>query len=231
MTLNQKIYKKELNRIKKYIRAKEKEGFIFVEFPSDMPDLNAMPKRVTKAAIERVRSFRTKSLLKGSLFTYENGLTVPGTKEMERRRKEAGRKAYVTRRTEELKRIPANKNKAKKIEYIPKFDVIDRIRSLIMTIERKAHPMIPLEARKGELLRTFEDTVLLSDEELLTKHFFKFEAEIMENIRIVEYESTEDKVEAGFRRLLEIVNITEPSEEQIERVSSEYEYFSNMEEG
>lgn len=234
MTANQKLYKKELNRIKNYIKKKEKEGFIFTGFPSDMPDLKAIPKRVTKAAIERVKSFRTKSLLKYSIYQPESGPAVPGTKEMARRRKAAGKKAYITRRTWELQRIYPEESGSgnipktrKQIEYIPQFDVLDHIRNLIFGIERKGWPFdLPIAERKGYLMQILEDAINLYDHDELAKHYIKEESNMMEYIEVIEYHSSDDdKMENAFSRLGQILNVTDLMPYQMDSLSAENERF------
>lgn len=56
LTPNQQAYQKEVNRIRRFIRRKEKEGFSF-------PSINLeRPSRVTKKALEKIRAVRPKVL-------------------------------------------------------------------------------------------------------------------------------------------------------------------------
>ena len=230
MTANQKEYKKQINRIKNFIKRKEKEGFVFTDFPKDMPSLT-VPKRVTKKALENIQSFRTQSLYKGSIFVSPEGTTT-GLEEVRRRKKAAGKKRSIAMRSQELKRITPDKARQKGIkiiEYVPKFDLIDSLMRRFQQIERKAYPKFNIETQKGILIRTFEDTINVMDRKELLDYLYSYEEEIMQNIQVVEYYSQQPDVNAGFTRLLEIINVDFLTPAQLEEISTFNEMASYQE--
>lgn len=230
MTANQKEYKKQINRIKNFIKRKEKEGFVFTEFPKDMPSLT-VPKRVTKKALENIQSFRTQSLYKGSIFVSPEGTTT-GLEEVRRRKKAAGKKRSISMRSKNLKRITpdeARQKGIKIIEYMPKFDLIDSLLKRIKDIERKADPKYNLEKQKGVLVRTFEDTINVMDHQELIEYLYSFQDEIMHNIGVVEFYSGQEDVNAGFTRLLEILNVDFLTTDQLQEISDFNERASYLE--
>lgn len=228
MTANQKEYKKQINRIKNFIKRKEKEGFVFTEFPKYMPSLT-VPKRVTKKALENIQSFRTQSLYKGSIFISPEGTTT-GLEEVRRRKKAANKKRSISMRSKNLKRITpdeARQKGIKIIEYVPKLNLIDKIRQILQDIERKAYPKYDIEERKGLLIRTFEDSVNIYDPHEFIKYLQANEADIMAEIQVIEYDSNQDSINASFLRLMMILNVANLSEAQLEEVSEFSEYFNS----
>ena len=227
MTANQKEYKKQIKRIENFIKKKQKEGFIFTELPKDMPSLT-IPKRVTKKALENIKSFKTQSLYKGSIFVSEAG-TTSGLEEVRRRKKAAAKKRSITMRSKPLKRIrPGEDGKKRKyIEYIPKFNFIDRIREMLESIERKAYPKYDIEQRKGLLLRTFEDSLNIYDEVQFSKYLQENESLMMDLIGIIEYDSSQDTINASFLRLMMILNVVNLTAEQLEDISEFNEFFNS----
>lgn len=63
ITVNQAEYKKELTRIKRFVKRAEKRGYKFNE--GILPE---MPKRVTKKALEKIKSIRPEDLYKNSTY-------------------------------------------------------------------------------------------------------------------------------------------------------------------
>lgn len=81
-TLGQQIYQKQIKRIERYIKKKEKEGYVFKDKESLIPK---MPKRVTQKAIERITSFKSRSLLENA--TKESVQRIEQIKEYQREQK------------------------------------------------------------------------------------------------------------------------------------------------
>ena len=63
ITVNQAEYKKELTRIKRFVKRAEKRGYKF-----NAGILPEMPKRVTKKALEKIKSIRPEDLYKNSTY-------------------------------------------------------------------------------------------------------------------------------------------------------------------
>ena len=95
LTPTQQAYRKQVRRIKQFIRRAEKRGFQFSE--NVLPQ---QPKRITKQSVERLRKLTPEQLYKkaeyGGQATY--GEVVAGTKGRELERKASAQKALETRR-------------------------------------------------------------------------------------------------------------------------------------
>lgn len=95
LTPTQQAYRKQVRRIKQFIRRAEKRGFQFSENV-----LPKQPKRITKQSVERLRKLTPEQLYKkaeyGGQATY--GEVVAGTKGRELERKASAQKALETRR-------------------------------------------------------------------------------------------------------------------------------------
>lgn len=95
-------YKKELNRIKQFLRRANKRGFVWVKDP-----VPKQPKKITQKSVERLKKLTPEVLYKkGEYAEPETGLLIPGATGRKRERKLAIEKAKETRRK--------NKNKDKK---------------------------------------------------------------------------------------------------------------------
>lgn len=95
LTPTQQAYRKQVRRIKQFIRRAEKRGFQFSE--NVLPQ---QPKRITKQSVERLRKLTPEQLYKkaeyGGQATY--GEVVAGTKGRQLERKASAQKALETRR-------------------------------------------------------------------------------------------------------------------------------------
>ena len=95
LTPTQQAYKKQVKRIKQFIRRAEKRGYQF-----DENVIPQQPKRITKQSVERLKKLTPEQLYKkaeyGGEATY--GEVVKGTKGREIERKLSAQKAVETRR-------------------------------------------------------------------------------------------------------------------------------------
>lgn len=114
-------YNKELKRIKRFIRAAEKRGYVFPE--SIMPK---RPKRITAASVRVLKRLTPDELYKKSQYVSPQGKRLKGTAQRSIERSMAGRKAAATRKAK--KALPpqiitpvANES----------YEVLNRVRGLI----------------------------------------------------------------------------------------------------
>ena len=104
-------YKKELRRIKQFIRRASKRGFFWDKSP--IPN---QPKKITSKSVERLRKITPDVLYKkGEYVVQETGELIPATKGRKIERKRSTEKAIETRK--------ANKINVKKIDKAKEKDV------------------------------------------------------------------------------------------------------------
>lgn len=218
-TENQKAYQKERRRLLQAVRRAEKQGYIF---PEDIvPEL---PKRVTKKQLEKIQKTKPKQLYKKAEFVYqETGEVVPAEQRKQEVKQEAIRKAKETRIRKKKISVPSVP------PYYPTIDIIDIVRDRLSELTREAKPPIPIESRKNELIRIFEDTVTLySDNINKLEHYLSAnESEIASLLHVISYDSDAQEVAASFVRLGRLLNRQSLSMSQAENLSMLAEYYNS----
>lgn len=236
-TENQKAYQKERRRLLQAVRRAEKQGYIF---PEDIvPEL---PKRVTKKQLEKIQKIKPKQLYKKAEFVYqETGEIVPAEQRKQEVKQEAIIKAKETRKRKKKISTPNVPT------YYPTISIIDTIRDRIIELTRDAKPPVPIDNRKNELLKIFDDNVTyysnnVVDDENTTEYginiggggnvgsyeaYLKLrENEIADLLNIVHYDSDIQKVAASFVLLARLFNINALSPSQAENLSMLAEYYN-----
>lgn len=98
-TKNQQAYLKQISRIKRAFRKLEKSGYRFHEDLEDIvAGIKALPSRVTKQAIQRLKKVTPAVLRKHATALSETGKIVSGTEKFKEERRESARRAAETRR-------------------------------------------------------------------------------------------------------------------------------------
>lgn len=107
----EKEYKKEVNRLKRFIKQAEKRGYRFQQ--------NAIPRQVkkpTKASIERLKKIKNADLYTKATALSETGKIITGTEKRKEEKRLASEKAWQTRRRKqdekELEEIQQNKSES-----------------------------------------------------------------------------------------------------------------------
>lgn len=214
----QKAFQKERRRLLQAIRRGEKQGYIFQE--NIVPDL---PKRVTKTALKRIQKTKPKDLYKTAEYLYQDtGEVVPAEQRKQEVKREATVKAKETKQKRKKLKTPYTPT------YYPTISIIDTIRDRLSELTRESKPPIPIEARKNELLRIFEDTVTLYSDNLneLEHYLMAHESEIAGSLYVVSYDSNAEKVAASFVSLARLLNMQSLTPEQSENISAMSEYYN-----
>lgn len=229
LTKNQQLFKKEIDRIKRFIRSAEKRGYLF---PSDI--IPQLPKRVTKKRLEDIRELKPRKLYAKAEYVYQDtGEIVPAKVRQTEIRKEAAKKATLKRKAKVKKiEVPepyVSRETLKKetTPYYPTISIIDKVRERLEDLQRFEHAApLQIEQRKNELLRIYDDTVTLySDEpEVLENYLKKHEQEIADKLDVIAYDSNGDKVNATFVQLGRLLNMDELSKAQAESLSNLTEF-------
>ena len=118
MTPIQKLYRNQINRIKRLIRSYIKKGYnITYEIPSYV--------RPNKRTIERLKSINATDILENSTYTLKTGDVVTGYEARVILRKEAQRNAQLARRMKKAK---------EQIDVYYRVDIIESIKNRLMDI-------------------------------------------------------------------------------------------------
>ena len=92
-TQAQKEYKKEQQRIKRFIRRAQERGYIF---PDNV--LPPTPKRITKASVQKLKKIRPEQLYAKAYYAdYDTGEVISGTKRRKQERSQSAIRSSITR--------------------------------------------------------------------------------------------------------------------------------------
>ncbi len=107
----EKEYKKEVNRLNRFIKRAEKRGYRFSE--------KAIPRQVknpTKASIERLKKIKTSDLYAKATALSESGKIISGAEKRKEEKRIASEKAWQARRRKkdekELEKMQQNKSES-----------------------------------------------------------------------------------------------------------------------
>lgn len=107
----EKEYKKEVNRLNRFIKQAEKRGYRFNQ--------NAIPRQVkkpTKASIERLKKIKTSDLYAKATALSESGKIISGSEKRKEEKRISSEKAWQTRRKKkdekEFEKMQQNKSKS-----------------------------------------------------------------------------------------------------------------------
>lgn len=221
-------YMKERKRIQKEISLQKKSGYIIPE--NLLPDI---PKRITKASINRLKKITPKMIRsKSDLIDFTTGEII--TKESSSYRKS------VVKANRELVKLAKQKQKKETSAIdetedglpIATFDVIEHIRNQIINLTRKdgTRP-IEIEGRKQGLLKLFDDNVSYYDYigslDLYYNYLLEKENDIAELLdKIYEDSGDEKRIENHFIELANLLNMGRPlSQIEAESISGEQEFY------
>lgn len=221
-------YMKERERIRQAISRQKKSGYIVPE--NLLPDI---PKRITKASINRLKKITPKTIRnKSELVDFTTGEII--TKES------SNYKKSVVKTNRELVKLARQKQKKEMNVFnetedglpIATFDVIEHIRNQIINLTRKDRTRpVELEGRKQGLLKIFDDNVSYYDYndnlDLYYNYLSEKENDIAEQLdEIFEDSGDEKRIQNHFIELANILNMGHPlSQTEAESISGEQEFF------
>ena len=215
-------YMKERKRIQQAISRQKKSGYITPE--NLLPDI---PKRITKASINRLKKITPKTIRsKSELIDFTTGEII--TKESSSYRKS------VVKANRELVKLAKQKQKKETEDGLPiaTFDVIEHIRNQIINLTRKEGTRpIEIEGRKQGLLKLFDDNVSYYDYignlDLYYNYLLEKENDIAELLdKIYEDSGDEKRIENHFIELANLLNMGRPlSQIEAESISGEQEFY------
>lgn len=221
-------YMKERRRIQQAISREKKSGYIVPE--SLLPDI---PKRITKASINRLKKITPKTIRsKSELVDFTTGEII--TKES------SNYKKSVIKTNKELVKLARQKQKKGMNGFnetegdlpIATFDVIEHIRNQIINLTRKdgTRP-VEIEGRKQGLLKIFDDNVSYYEYTdnfgLYYNYLLEKENDISEQLdEIFEDSGDEKRIQNHFIELANLLNMSRPlSQTEAESISGEQEFY------
>lgn len=221
-------YMKERKRIQKAISQQKKSGYIIPK--NLLPDI---PKRITKASINRLKKITPKMIRsKSDLIDFTTGEII--TKESSSYRKS------VVKANRELVKLAKQKQKKEMSTIdetedglpIATFDVIEHIRNQIINLTRKdgTRP-IEIEGRKQGLLKIFDDNVSYYDYndtlDLYYNYLLEKENDISVQLdEIFEDSGDEKRIQNHFIELANLLNMGRAlSQTEAESISGEQEFY------
>lgn len=221
-------YMKERKRIQQAISREKKSGYIPPE--NLLPDI---PKRITKASINRLKKIIPKTIRSRSeLVDFTTGEII--TKESPIYKKS------VVKTNRELVKLARQKQKKEMNGFnetedglpIATFDVIEHIRNQIINLTRKdgTRP-IEIEGRKQGLLKLFDDNVSYyeykGELDLYYNYLLEKENDIAKQLdEIYEDSGDEKRIQNHFIELANHLNMERPlSQTEAESISGEQEFY------
>lgn len=227
MTIKQE-YMKERRRIQQAISQQKKGGYIV---PENL--LPHIPKRITKASINRLKKITPKTIRsKSELVDFTTGEII--TKES------SNYKKSVIKTNRELVKLARQKQKKEMNVFneteaglpIATFDIIEHIRNQIINLTRKdgSRP-VEIEGRKQGLLKIFDDNVSYYDYndnlDLYYSYLLEKENDISEQLdEIFEDSGDEKRIQNHFIELANLLNMGRAlSQTEAESISGEQEFY------
>ena len=230
----EKLYAKQLKRIKQFIRRAEKRGFVFKE---DI--ISQKPKKVTKASVRKLEKLTPEKLYKKSLYVEEStGEIKEAQKRLKEERKQRARKAAKTRKQRQKDRRNWTKEDADKHrEQLPSEgkevfrniidDFVSRLQIDTSWVGRKRRRPVALQEtiRSQSLLLTLiNQQIALFGEEEIGNRLQANSDKLSELITIVLWDSKSEAIQSATRLFMEILtgNTLTPSQLQDLDLESEY---------
>lgn len=221
-------YMKERKRIQQAISRGKKSGYIPPE--NLLPDI---PKRITKASINRLKKITPKTIRsKSELVDFTTGEII--TKESPIYKKS------VVKTNKELVKLARQKQKKEMNGFnetedglpIATFDVIEHIRNQIINLTRKEGTRpVEIEGRKQGLLKLFDDNVSYYEYkgnlDLYYNYLLENENDIAKQLdEIYEDSGDEKRIQNHFIELANLLNMGQPlSQSEAESISGEQEFY------
>lgn len=238
-TETEKLYSKQLKRIKQFIRRAEKRGFIFEE---DV--IPQKPKKVTKASVRKLEKLTPEKLYKKSLYLEEStGEVEEAQKRRKEERKQSARKAAKTRKQRQKDRRNWTKEDAEKNrEQLPVEgkeslrntidDFVSRLQIDTSWLGRKRRrPLALAETIKsqGVLMSLLNQQIALFGEEEIGNRLQANNDIVQDKLTIVLWASSVSDIQSATLAIAEIITDNTLMPSQIQELELESEYNEDFE--
>ena len=218
-------YKKEIKRIKRFIKRAEKRGYSF-NFKEPQP-----PKRVRKESVERLKKITPEKLYASAMYRglYSDFRELSGLEARKRERSASAKKAAETRKRK------AEQEKREK-EKIPTFDFINEIISMINELPNGRYisyqVFLDFTPHKNFLISLINDRADIASQYNTFEKYSDYLYDNKDRIRVlldkIMHDSNESEIIASFNELAEILKgsaLSFEEAEMIEELNNYYESF------
>lgn len=226
ITPNQQEWKKELKRLKQFIKRAEKRGYIFDE--NIIPET---PQRITKKKLSEIKDINANALYSSSkYFNKETGETITGIEGRKIERKKAAQKAARTKSTKRKNQITNSQ-----ISTLPsETDIVLR------HVEEMIANWIPLpdwsryfiEAKKNDkntLTNILDQSITEIGRVDTAKRLQNAATDIIETVERILYSSNEEQVQIDLVDIATILKGRSLTAEESINLTESGEYFEEQE--
>lgn len=235
----EKLYSKQLKRIKQFIRRAEKRGFVFEE---DI--IPQKPKKVTKASVRKLEKLTPEKLYKKSLYLEEStGEIEEAQKRRKEERKQSARKAVKTRKQRQKDRRNWTKEDAEKnrgqlpVEGNESLrntidDFVSRLQIDTSWVGRKRRRPVALQETirsQSVLLTLINKQIAFFGEEEIGNRLQANADKLSELLTIVLWDSKAEAIQSATRLFMEILTGNTLTPLQLQDLDLESEYNEDFE--
>lgn len=235
----EKLYAKQLKRIKQFIRRAEKRGFIF---ENDI--IPKKPKKVTKASVRKLEGLTPEKLYKKSLYLEEStGEITEAQKRRKEERKISAIKAAKTRKERQKQRRNWTfKDAEKNREQLPSEgkeafkniidDFVSRLQIDTSWVGRKRRRPVALQETirsQSVLLSIINQQIALFGEEEIGNRLQVNADKLTELLTIVLWDSKAEAIQTATRLFIEILTGNSLTPSQLQDLDLESEYNEDFE--
>lgn len=235
----EKLYSKQLKRIKQFIRRAEKRGFIFEE---DV--IPQKPKKVTKASVRKLEKLTPEKLYKKSLYLEEStGEIEEAQKRRKEERKQSAKKAAKTRKERQKARRnwtleDAEKNReqlpteGKEVFKNTIDEFVSRLQIDTSWLGRKRRRPVALQETihsQGILINLINQQIALYGEEEIGNRLQSNSDKLSELLSIILWDSKAEAIQTATRVFAEILTGNPLMPSQLQELEQESEYNEDYE--
>ena len=226
MTYNEQ-YKKEIKRIKRFIKRAEKRGYYF-NFKEPRP-----PKRIRKESVERLKKITPEKLYASATYRglYSDFRELSGLEARKKERSASAKKAAETRKRK------AEQEKREK-EKTPTFDFINEIISMIIELPNGRYisyqVFFDFTLHKNFLISLINDRADIASKyntfEKYSDYLYDNKDRIKHLLDVIMHDSNESEIVASFNELAEILKgsaLSFEEAEMIEELNNYYESYAD----
>lgn len=213
-------YKKEIKRIKRFIKRAEKRGYSF-SFKEPHP-----PKRIRKESVERLKKITPEKLYASSMYRglYSDFRELGGLEARKRERSASAKKGAETRK------------RKKEQEKTPIFDFINEIISMINELPNGRYisyqVFFDFTPHKNFLISLINDRADIASQYNTFEKYSNYLNDNKDRIRVlldkIMHDSNESEIIASFNELAEILKSSALSFEEAEMIEELNQYYESF---
>lgn len=216
-------YKKEIKRIKRFIRRAEKRGY---SFSFKEPQL---PKRIRKESVEKLKKITPEKLYASATYRglYSDFRELGGLEARKRERSASAKKAAETRK---------KKQKKREQEKTPIFDFINEIISMINELPNGRYisyqVFLDFTPHKIFLISLINDRADIASQYNTFEKYSNYLNDNKDRIRVlldkIMHDSNESEIIASFNEIAEILKGSALSFEEAEMIEELNQYYESF---